>query len=166
MVCCFFLHSCTQFHGFSLCSAVSNRADYLSKRLSFNTTNSELQCMRFPSGDCNTSYRFILWKPLWAPAWLKSRPHLPSFPPFYFSDVFPLKKIFHLWDTLLLGNSSYPLCIGVAILEQLREQLLSFGFNECILLFSDMPGKVFPFNEFSCLSSPADGAWLSETLCS
>ena len=59
---------------------------------------------------------------------------------FSFSDVFPLKKIFHLWDSLLLGNSSYPLCIGVAILEQLRDQLLSFGFNECILLFSDMPG--------------------------
>ena len=61
---------------------------------------------------------------------------------FSFSDVFPLKKIYHLWDTLLLGNSSYPLCIGVAILDQLRDQLLSFGFNECILLFSDMPGKV------------------------
>jgi len=57
-----------------------------------------------------------------------------------FCHVFPLKKIFHLWDSLLLGNSSYPLCIGVAILEQLRDQLLSFGFNECILLFSDMPG--------------------------
>jgi TBC domain-containing protein kinase-like protein len=55
-------------------------------------------------------------------------------------DVFPLHKIFHLWDTLLLGNSSFPLCIGVAILQQLRDQLLTFGFNECILLFSDMPG--------------------------
>ena len=71
-----------------------------------------------------------------------------------FSDVFPLKKIFHLWDSLLLGNSSYPLCIGVAILEQLRDQLLSFGFNECILLFSDMPGtclnrmKQNPFPKF------------------
>ena len=73
----------------------------------------------------------------------------PIFFPFYFSDVFPLKKIYHLWDTLLLGNSSYPLCIGVAILEQLRDQLLSFGFNECILLFSDMPGKLFPFAELS-----------------
>ena len=58
-----------------------------------------------------------------------------------FADVFPLHKIFHLWDTLLLGNSSFPLCIGVAILQQLRTQLLSYGFNECILLFSDMPGK-------------------------
>jgi len=56
------------------------------------------------------------------------------------TDVFPLHKIFHLWDMLLLGNSSFPLCIGVAILRQLRDQLLKFGFNECILLFSDMPG--------------------------
>ncbi|KAK3099167.1 hypothetical protein FSP39_000436 [Pinctada imbricata] len=56
-----------------------------------------------------------------------------------YAHVFPLHKIVHLWDTLLLGNSSFPLCIGVAILSQLRSQLLSFGFNECILLFSDMP---------------------------
>ena len=58
-----------------------------------------------------------------------------------FSDVFPLHKLVHLWDTLLLGNSSFPLCIGVAILTQLKSSLISFGFNECILLFSDMPGK-------------------------
>ncbi len=60
-----------------------------------------------------------------------------SFP----TDVFPLHKLFHLWDTMLLGNSSFPLCIGVAILQQLRGRLLSYGFNECILLFSDMPGE-------------------------
>lgn len=58
----------------------------------------------------------------------------------YFIDVFPLHKIFHLWDTLLLGNSSFPFCIGVAILQQLRDRLLANGFNECILLFSDLPG--------------------------
>lgn len=58
------------------------------------------------------------------------------------TDVFPLHKIFHLWDTLLLGNSSFPFCIGVAILQQLRDRLLANGFNECILLFSDLPGKV------------------------
>ncbi|KAH0615901.1 hypothetical protein JD844_026521 [Phrynosoma platyrhinos] len=57
----------------------------------------------------------------------------------YTSYVFPLHKIFHLWDTLLLGNSSFPFCIGVAILQQLRDRLLSNGFNECILLFSDLP---------------------------
>lgn len=56
-----------------------------------------------------------------------------------YAHVFPLHKIVHLWDTLLLGNSSFPLCIGVAILQQFRDRLLSFGFNECILLFSDMP---------------------------
>ena len=56
-----------------------------------------------------------------------------------FSHVFPLQKIYHLWDTLLLGNSMLPLCIGVSILMQFRDQLLSFGFNECILMFSDMP---------------------------
>ena len=60
---------------------------------------------------------------------------------FTFADVFPLHKIVHLWDTLLLGNSSFPLCIGVAILQQLRDRLLTFGFNECILMFSDMPGR-------------------------
>ncbi|XP_053713889.1 TBC domain-containing protein kinase-like protein [Synchiropus splendidus] len=56
-----------------------------------------------------------------------------------FTHVFPLHKIFHLWDTLLLGNSSFPFCIGVAILQQLRDRLLANGFNECILLFSDLP---------------------------
>lgn len=67
------------------------------------------------------------------------------------ADVFPLHKIFHLWDTLLLGNSSFPFCIGVAILQQLRDRLLANGFNECILLFSDLPGieKIFfPFSVF------------------
>uniref|UniRef100_A0A8C1KC43 TBC domain-containing protein kinase-like protein n=1 Tax=Cyprinus carpio TaxID=7962 RepID=A0A8C1KC43_CYPCA len=58
-----------------------------------------------------------------------------------FTHVFPLHKIFHLWDTLLLGNSSFPFCIGVAILQQLRDRLLASGFNKCILLFSDLPGK-------------------------
>ncbi|KAL3878639.1 hypothetical protein ACJMK2_030970 [Sinanodonta woodiana] len=56
-----------------------------------------------------------------------------------YAHVFPLHKIVHLWDTLLLGNSSFPLFIGVSILRQLRDRLLSYGFNECILLFSDMP---------------------------
>ncbi|XP_075736858.1 TBC domain-containing protein kinase-like protein isoform X2 [Rhipicephalus microplus] len=68
-------------------------------------------------------------------------PELYSIPWFLtmYTHVFPLHKIFHLWDTLLLGRDSFPLCVGVAILQQLRADLLSFGFNECILLFSDMP---------------------------
>ena len=69
------------------------------------------------------------------------QPELYAIPWFLtmFSHVFPLQKIYHLWDTLLLGSSMLPLCVGVSILQQFREQLLSFGFNDCILLFSDMP---------------------------
>lgn len=59
-----------------------------------------------------------------------------------FSDVFPLPKILHLWDQLLLGDASFPLYVGLAILQQHRDTLLSSGFNECILLFSDLPGVV------------------------
>jgi len=43
---------------------------------------------------------------------------------------------------MLLGNSSFPLFVGLSILQQLRSDLLDLAFNECILLFSDMPGKV------------------------
>ncbi|CAG0894600.1 unnamed protein product [Darwinula stevensoni] len=56
-----------------------------------------------------------------------------------FTHVLPLGKIMHLWDTLLLGSSSFPLCVGLALISQLRESLLSFAFNDCILLFSDLP---------------------------
>ncbi|OQV14537.1 TBC domain-containing protein kinase-like protein [Hypsibius exemplaris] len=68
-------------------------------------------------------------------------PELYSIPWFLtmFTHVFPLHKIFHLWDQLLLGDESFPLFIGLSLLTQLRSQLLSCGFNECILLFSDFP---------------------------
>ncbi|XP_050296963.1 TBC domain-containing protein kinase-like protein isoform X2 [Anthonomus grandis grandis] len=56
-----------------------------------------------------------------------------------FSHVFPLYKILHLWDKLLLCDSSFPIHIGLSILTQLRDRLLTSGFNECILLFSDLP---------------------------
>ncbi|XP_067948169.1 TBC domain-containing protein kinase-like protein [Watersipora subatra] len=56
-----------------------------------------------------------------------------------YAHVFPLHRLFHLWDTLLLGASVFPLYIGVAILQQLKSRLLTYGFNECILLFSDLP---------------------------
>jgi TBC domain-containing protein kinase-like protein len=53
--------------------------------------------------------------------------------------VFPLHKIVHLWDALLVEGPSLPLFMGVGILRQLRDTLLTSGFNECILLFSDLP---------------------------
>ncbi|XP_047545966.1 TBC domain-containing protein kinase-like protein [Vanessa atalanta] len=56
-----------------------------------------------------------------------------------FSHVFPLHKIVHLWDALLVEGPSLPLFMGVGILRQLRDTLLDSGFNECILLFSDLP---------------------------
>lgn len=39
----------------------------------------------------------------------------------------------------LAGNESFPLFIGLAILHQLRDRILDFGFNDCILIFSDLP---------------------------
>jgi len=54
--------------------------------------------------------------------------------------VLPLHKLFHLWDSLLLADASFPLFIGVAILEELRADLMAAHFNDAILLFSDLPG--------------------------
>uniref|UniRef100_A0A0K0FJK8 TBC domain-containing protein kinase-like protein n=1 Tax=Strongyloides venezuelensis TaxID=75913 RepID=A0A0K0FJK8_STRVS len=56
-----------------------------------------------------------------------------------FAHVLPLHKLFHLWDTLLLTDSSFTLFIGIAILVQMRQQLLNSQFNDAILLFSDLP---------------------------
>lgn len=56
-----------------------------------------------------------------------------------FPDVFPLHKILHIWDALLVEGPSLPLFMGVGILRQLRDTLMESGFNECILLFSDLP---------------------------
>ncbi|XP_053214357.1 TBC domain-containing protein kinase-like protein [Panonychus citri] len=55
-----------------------------------------------------------------------------------FTHVLPLHKIFHVWDTLLLGDESFPLSIGLSILKQLRDQL-GYTFNDCILISSDLP---------------------------
>ena len=48
-------------------------------------------------------------------------------------------NLFHQVTPHTPGNSSYPLCVGLAVLTQLRAQLMDAQFNECILLFSDMP---------------------------
>ena len=37
-----------------------------------------------------------------------------------FAHVFPINKIIHLWDTMLLFDSSFPLFIGVAIMLRLK----------------------------------------------
>uniref|UniRef100_A0A5S6QTB6 Protein kinase domain-containing protein n=1 Tax=Trichuris muris TaxID=70415 RepID=A0A5S6QTB6_TRIMR len=56
-----------------------------------------------------------------------------------FAHVMPLYKLFHVWDLLLVSGNCFPICIGVAILSQMRHLLLQSGFNECILVFSDIP---------------------------
>lgn len=69
------------------------------------------------------------------------QPELYAIPWFLtvFTHVFPLEKIFVIWNKLLVNDSTFPLFIGLGILWQLKVNLMSFGFNECILLFSDLP---------------------------
>ncbi|KAI8341702.1 rab-GTPase-TBC domain-containing protein [Chlamydoabsidia padenii] len=59
-----------------------------------------------------------------------------------FTHVFPLDKIYHLWDKLLVGPSSLPLFAGIAILRQIREMILAREFNDCLVLISDSFPKV------------------------
>ena len=68
-------------------------------------------------------------------------PNLYAMPWFLtmFAHTFPMSKIYHLWDTLILQGPSFPLFIGAAILKLLRNQLLSVDFDGAILLFSDIP---------------------------
>lgn len=68
-------------------------------------------------------------------------PNLYAIPWFLtmFTHVLPLHKILHVWDCLLLGDEKYPLCIGLAILNQLRPELMDYSFNDCIVAFSDLP---------------------------
>ncbi|KAI6189274.1 hypothetical protein M3Y98_00445300 [Aphelenchoides besseyi] len=72
---------------------------------------------------------------------LDFHPELFSIPWFLtsFAHVLPLHKLFHLWDSLLLADSSFPLFVGVSILSYLRNSLMSAQFNDAILLFSDLP---------------------------
>lgn len=68
-------------------------------------------------------------------------PNLYAIPWFLtmFTHVLPLHKILHVWDSLLLGDEKYPLCVGLAILNQLRPELMDYSFNDCIVAFSDLP---------------------------
>ncbi|KAI9017945.1 rab-GTPase-TBC domain-containing protein [Phycomyces nitens] len=59
-----------------------------------------------------------------------------------FTHVFPLDKIYHLWDKLLVGPPSLPLFAGIAILRQIRDVLLGSEFNDCIVLFCESFPKV------------------------
>jgi TBC domain-containing protein kinase-like protein len=45
----------------------------------------------------------------------------------------------HIWDSLILSGPTMIILIGVSILKSIRDVLLSFNFEQCILLFSDAP---------------------------
>ncbi|KAI8597710.1 rab-GTPase-TBC domain-containing protein [Dissophora ornata] len=83
-----------------------------------------------------------------------------------FTHIFPLDKIYHLWDKILVGPSSLPLFVGIAILQQFRQELLRSEFNEAIGIFSES----FPEMDIEkcietalamCRVTPPSTSWLS-----
>eukprot|EP00160_Parvularia_atlantis_P001808 Unigene11467_Nuclearia_a/m.34973 Unigene11467_Nuclearia_a/g.34973 ORF Unigene11467_Nuclearia_a/g.34973 Unigene11467_Nuclearia_a/m.34973 type:complete len:266 (+) Unigene11467_Nuclearia_a:1151-1948(+) len=56
-----------------------------------------------------------------------------------YTHVFPMEKIFHLFDRIIVSPPALSLHIGIAILRQLRATLLAASFNESIMLFSETP---------------------------
>ncbi|KAI9320918.1 rab-GTPase-TBC domain-containing protein [Dichotomocladium elegans] len=71
-------------------------------------------------------------------------PHLYAIRWFFtlFTHVFALDKVYYLWDKFVVGPPSLPLFVGVAILQQFREDLLKYEFNGCISLFSENFPKI------------------------
>ncbi|KAI8899812.1 rab-GTPase-TBC domain-containing protein [Globomyces pollinis-pini] len=55
-----------------------------------------------------------------------------------FAHVFPLDKIYYLWDHLLTGPEYLYMYMAVAILYQLRDEILKCDFTNAMLLFSDL----------------------------
>ncbi|KAG0043694.1 hypothetical protein BGZ83_011126 [Gryganskiella cystojenkinii] len=83
-----------------------------------------------------------------------------------FTHIFPLDKIYHLWDKILVGPSSLPLFVGIAILQQFRQELLRSEFNEAIGIFSEsFPGmdieKCIESALAMCRVTPPSTCWLS-----
>ena len=64
-----------------------------------------------------------------------------------FAHVFPLHNIFHLWDKLLLGNSSFPLCVALSILYQVWSLVpftsVWFYFTERVRGHKEGPAQQF-----------------------
>eukprot|EP01117_Protostelium_nocturnum_P008374 TRINITY_DN2991_c0_g1_i1.p1 TRINITY_DN2991_c0_g1~~TRINITY_DN2991_c0_g1_i1.p1 ORF type:complete len:983 (-),score=137.22 TRINITY_DN2991_c0_g1_i1:79-3027(-) len=56
-----------------------------------------------------------------------------------FSHFLHLDKIFNCWDILLVSPFSLIYFMAVAIMKQLRGNIIDFDFNNCILLFSNLP---------------------------
>ncbi|KAI9209015.1 rab-GTPase-TBC domain-containing protein [Polychytrium aggregatum] len=56
-----------------------------------------------------------------------------------YAHIFPLDKIYPLWDNLLVGGDYVGLHFGLAILTQLRDQIIHHDFNQCMVLLSELP---------------------------
>ncbi|KAJ8325709.1 hypothetical protein O5D80_005909 [Batrachochytrium dendrobatidis] len=56
-----------------------------------------------------------------------------------YAHVFPLDKIYHLWDYFLVAPPFIFIYVGVFILQQHRDQLLQSDFSQAMLFFSEMP---------------------------
>ncbi|KAI9026848.1 rab-GTPase-TBC domain-containing protein [Hyaloraphidium curvatum] len=59
-----------------------------------------------------------------------------------FAHVFSLGKVHHLYDKVLVGPPGLPLFVGVGVLRQMRDKLLVRDFNDCMLLFADLPDTI------------------------
>jgi TBC domain-containing protein kinase-like protein len=53
-------------------------------------------------------------------------------------DVFPLSKIYYLWDHYLTGPPLLFMFTAVSILQQLRDQLLASDFTNAMIVFSEL----------------------------
>ncbi|KAH3758315.1 TBCK protein kinase [Pelomyxa schiedti] len=56
-----------------------------------------------------------------------------------FTYIFPLERVYPLWDKILLGTPSFPFFIALEIMLQLRDTILPLSFENCITLFSNLP---------------------------
>jgi len=69
---------------------------------------------------------------------MQFQPELYAIPWFLtlFAHVLPLEKTFLLWDALLLHPPTLIIHVALAITRQFRWELLSSGFNGCVMFFS------------------------------
>ncbi|CAP37583.2 Protein CBG20603 [Caenorhabditis briggsae] len=56
-----------------------------------------------------------------------------------FAHELPLSKLVRLWDETMIHGNSFPLMIALAMLNRLRDKLLSVNFNEMIIIIHDQP---------------------------
>eukprot|EP01135_Chromosphaera_perkinsii_P005460 Nk52_evm9s352 gene=Nk52_evmTU9s352 len=55
-----------------------------------------------------------------------------------YTHIFPIDKIFHIWDSLLLHAKGMSIAIAVSILCHLESSLIRVSFNDCINIFTDV----------------------------